>query len=477
MWWRIAKGSWKKEPDAGGRLQQLVESGNTAELARRAMTLQSVLLDLHRQLASVSSQEELARTMALALVGSFACERLVVLRTDGERRRFRSVAHRGDVPAELLAAGAEIATLLAPFLPHVEPLAPLQSPTSSPALAPAMQRCAALGITRAAWLNVDRQVDWIVLVGPKLSGREYDEFDRSMLQATFDAAGLACSRLLLVGKLEERHRELSEVNDRLLHIDDLKSAILTGVSHELRTPLTRILSYTEAIRDTDLSLEERQACIDIILGSTRTLSSHVDRALAFAQLIGGRTTPRSERVALHAVVEDIVLLQAANAREHGITLEQQCTALAALTDADYVRMILKNLVDNAIKFTPRGGRVRVELVAEAGGATLFVTDSGPGIPEEARARIWRLFEHGDISLRRESEGLGLGLALAQRLALELALDLDLARSGPDGSVFRMHFAEAAPATADERQRAVAESPEAEAVLVHVREIAAGRRRS
>jgi signal transduction histidine kinase len=474
VWWRIAKGSWKKEPEAGGRLQQLVESGNTGELARRAMTLQSVLLDLHRQLASVSSQEELARTMALALVGSFACERLVVLRTDDERRGFRPVAHRGDVSAALLAAGADIARSLAPFLPHAEPLAPLQS--ASPALEPTMQRCAALGIARAAWLNVDRQVDWVVLVGPKLSGREYDEFDRSMLQATFDAAGLACSRLLLVGKLEERNRERSDANDRLLHIDDLKSAILTGVSHELRTPLTRILSYAEAIRDTDLSVEERQACVDIILGSTRTLSSHVDRALAFAQLIGGRTTPRSERVELDAVVEDVVLLQAANAREHGITLEQKCIRLAALTDVDYVRMILKNLLDNAIKFTPRGGHVRVELVAEAGGATLFVTDNGPGIPEEARARIWRLFEHGDISLRRESEGLGLGLALAQRLALELALHLDLARSGPDGSVFRMHFAEAAPATS-ERLRGTAESPESEAVLVHTREIASSRHES
>jgi signal transduction histidine kinase len=266
-----------------------------------------------------------------------------------------------------------------------------------------------------------------------------------MLQATFDAAGLACSRLLLVGKLEERNRELSVANERLLQIDDLKSAILTGVSHELRTPLTRIQSYTEAIRDNEVSTEERRACVDVILRSTRRLSSHVDRALAFAALIGGRTQPQSTRVGLHEIVDDIVVLETATARERGIELAQRCARLVSLTDGDYVRMMLKNLVDNALKFTPRGGRVGVELVAEGRGATIFVADTGPGIPAEAQERIWRLFEHGDISLRRETEGLGLGLALAQRLALELQVQLELLRSGPDGSVFRVHFPEAAPA--------------------------------
>ncbi len=320
---------------------------------------------------------------------------------------------------------------------------------------------------RAAWLNVDRALDWIVLVGPKLSGLEYDEFDRSMLQATFDAAGLACSRLLLVGKLEERNRELSLANERLLQIDDLKSAILTGVSHELRTPLTRIQSYTEAIRDNEVSAEERRVFVDIILRSTRKLSSHVDRALAFAELIGSRTQPQNTRVALHEIVEDVVVLETGTARERGIELAQRCAPLVSLTDADYVRMILKNLVDNALKFTPHGGRVGVELVAEGLGAAIYVADTGPGIPAEAQERIWRLFEHGDISLRRETEGLGLGLALAQRLALELQLDLELCRSGPDGSVFRVHFAEAAPARAATAQAAssAVETETAEALPV------------
>ena len=111
MWGKNARGHSRQQPESGGRLQQLVQSGNTQELARRAMTLQSVLLDLHRQLASVQSQEELARTMALALTGSFASERLLVLRAETPRRRFKLVAERGDVPADLRQAAAEIAVL------------------------------------------------------------------------------------------------------------------------------------------------------------------------------------------------------------------------------------------------------------------------------------------------------------------------------------------------------------------------------
>ncbi len=128
VWWRSARQSWRKELEAGGRLQRLVESGDIRELARRTMTMQSVLLDLHRQLASVQSQHELARTMALALTGAFGSARLVVLRAEADRRSFQTVAQRGDVPPALLQAAPQIAAQLAPFLPHVEPLSALQPP-------------------------------------------------------------------------------------------------------------------------------------------------------------------------------------------------------------------------------------------------------------------------------------------------------------------------------------------------------------
>ncbi len=189
--------SKSRQPEITGRLQEMVDSGDTRELARRSMTLQAVMLDLHRQLAGAQSQADLARTMGLALTGSFACERLVVLRRGRGNKHFESVAEIGDVPAALHEEAPSLAARIAPFLPHVGQLAPLLPPFAD-AAADAAQRLSALGFVRTAWLNVEKQIDWLVLVGPKLSGSEYDTFDTSLLRATLDAAGLASSKLLLV---------------------------------------------------------------------------------------------------------------------------------------------------------------------------------------------------------------------------------------------------------------------------------------
>jgi signal transduction histidine kinase len=433
-----------RRPEIKGRMQELVDAGDTRELARRSLTLQSVMLDLHRQLATAESQADLARIMGLALTGSFACERLVVLRRDRITNRFDSGAEIGDVPAALHEEAPQLAASLAPFLPHVAPLATLL-PAFAEAIAAPAERLAALGFVRAAWLNVEKQVDWMILVGPKLSGAEYDTFDISLLRATLDAAALACSRMLLVDALEERHRELVAAHQRLQQIDDLKTAILATVSHEMRTPLTRIQMYAEAMRDDPPAAESTREFLDVILTNSRQLGDRIDGALQFAELVGGRTTPAPRHVVLPEIVRSVTEQYAATAAAAGIGLHARCEPLAALTDPEYVRMILVSLVDNALKFAPPGTDVMVELVRHEAGALVRVADAGPGIPDEARERIWRLFEQGDQSPRREMPGLGLGLALAQRLAADLGLRLELLQSSPTGSIFGVVFPDAAPA--------------------------------
>ena len=433
-----------RRPEIAGRLQQLVDAGDTRELARRAMTLQSVMLDLHRQLAAVESQSDLARTLGLALTGSFACERLVVLRRDRTTKHFESVSEIGDVPAALHEEAPGLAARVAPFLPHVPLLAPLLPPFSEGVAEP-VQRLTALGFVRAVWLNVEKQVDWLVLVGPKLSGEEYDTFDVSLLRATLDATTLACSRLLLVDALEDRNRQLVAANQRLHQIDDLKTAILAGVNHEMRTPLQRILMYAEALRDESPRQEETRQFLDIILDNTKRLGARIGEALSFAELIGDRRAPQSQHVSLPEVAQAAVERHLESASAQSIDLQMRSEPLAVMSDPQYVRMILDCLVDNAVKFTPPGGEVVVEVVPDGSGAMVRVSDTGPGIPEEARDRIWRLFEHGDLSTSREPAGLGLGLALAQRLSAELGVRLELLQSSPAGSVFGLFFGDAAPA--------------------------------
>jgi signal transduction histidine kinase len=433
------------QPEIAGRLQELVDSGDMLQLARRSMTLQSVMLDLHGQLAVAQSQAELGRTMGLALTGSFGCERLVVLRRDRTTRTFEMAAEIGDVPAALHEEAPLLAARLSPFLPHVAPLAPLL-PAFADAVSDAAERLAALGFVRAAWLNVAKQVDWLVFVGPKLSGAEYDTFDTSLLQATLQATSLACNKLLLVDALEERNRELVQANRRLQQIDDLKSAILSGVSHELRTPLHRIHMYAETLRDEPPGDGETRDYLNRILANTRMLDERVDAALRFAELIGGRSVPQLQPMSLAEAVDAAVRERSAAAAAHSVRIEVGCEPLAVLSDASYVGMILGCLLDNAVKFTPPGGTVRVEVEGQDGGAVVRVADMGPGIPEAARERIWRLFETGEV----ETPGLGVGLALAQRLATELDVHLELLASNIVGSVFAIRFADAAPIVRVER---------------------------
>ena len=121
--------------------------------------------------------------------------------------------------------------------------------------------------------------------------------------------------------------------------------------------------------------------------------------------------------------------------------------MAVFTDPEHLRLLLGALVDNAVKYTPPGGSVRVEVVAEAAGAVVRVVDEGPGIPPAVQERLWTPFETADGNLQREGAGLGLGLALAKRLAAELGVRLELLSSGPGGSTFGVFFADAAPETA------------------------------
>lgn len=441
---RIGPGS-VRQPSIAGRLQDLVDAGDTRELARRSLTLQSVMLDLHRQLASANSMEDLARTLALALTGCFGCDRLLVLRRDTQQRKFTPVAATGDVSNALYEEASGLATRLAPFLPHVPLLAPLVPPFAGAVLADT-GRLAALGCVRAVWLHVDKQVDWVVLVGRKLAGGDYDTFDVSLARATLDAAALACSNLLLVDELEERNRALLAANQRLQQLDDLKTAILAGVSHELCSPLTRIQMYAEALRDEPTTMTEGSEFLDIILASTRRLTQRIESALQFAELVGGRSSPRPTHVTLLGLAESVLACHAETAADGRVEMRLEGEDLAVFTDPEHLRLLLSALVENAVKYTPPGGAVRVEVAAEEAGAALRIVDGGPGIPPAVLAALWTPLETSDGTAQRAGAGLGLGLALAKRLAAELGVRLELVTTGPGGSTFGVYFADAAPST-------------------------------
>jgi signal transduction histidine kinase len=213
---------------------------------------------------------------------------------------------------------------------------------------------------------------------------------------------------------------------------------VANASHELRTPLTSIRGFVEALEDGALSEPERAGRF---LGKIRThadrMAALVEDLLELSRLESGERPPQWEEVLPSEIVEDVVASFAGFAGRRSIALTRSGHgAPAVVTDADRLRRVLENLVENAIKYTPEGGRV--EVVAAAGpdaGAIFEVRDNGPGIAPEHLPRIFERFYRADKARSREMGGTGLGLAIVKHLAEGMGASVTVASELGKGTVF------------------------------------------
>lgn len=232
-------------------------------------------------------------------------------------------------------------------------------------------------------------------------------------------------------RLEVANRELEELSERLKEADRLKSQLVANVSHELRTPLSLILGPAEdLLNEEDLSDEVRSG-LEVMQRSARSLLGQVDDLMDAARLELDQVTPVFEDLELGATVGQIVDQFRPLARSRNVTLTLDAGGkLPVRLDPEMMERILLNLLSNAFKFTPDGGRIRVVIgldevqdpVREAASSevrrelVLQVRDSGPGVPEDAREVIFERFRQADGGSTRRHAGTGLGLSLARQFA-------------------------------------------------------------
>lgn len=235
---------------------------------------------------------------------------------------------------------------------------------------------------------------------------------------------------------EQAAREEAEAANRA------KDEFLAMLSHELRNPLSAIASAVEVLNRTEAGMEVAVRARRIIARQTRHLAHMVDDLLDVTRVISGKVLLSRTRIELSALVKRAATtldVTGATAQHH-MTLQLQ----EVWIDADVTRMeqVVNNLLNNALKFTPTGGSIDVEVRAEAGEAVLVVRDTGVGIAPEVLPRIFDLFVQGERTLDRRAGGLGIGLTLVRRL-LELQGGRITASSTSAGSVFEARL----PATA------------------------------
>jgi signal transduction histidine kinase len=212
-----------------------------------------------------------------------------------------------------------------------------------------------------------------------------------------------------IGHLSARFGEMAV---RLQEAEELERNFLMTVSHELRTPLTAIRGHVEALREGVAQDEaSRSESLGVIAEEAGRLERLVGDVLDLAKLDTRRFTLRREEVDMGRLLERAYTTFAEEARRRGIDYQQVIDARPVIVaDGDRVLQIISNLLSNAFRWTPDGGRVELALEQENGTISVAVQDSGPGIPEDEAERIFRPF------WTRDGLGTGLGLAIARELA-------------------------------------------------------------
>lgn len=215
-----------------------------------------------------------------------------------------------------------------------------------------------------------------------------------------------------VGDLAASFNHMSE---ELARTRDLRRQLWADLAHELRTPLSIILGHAEAVRDG--VLPPTRETLDLIHDEAARLSRMVEdlRLLSLAE--AGELRLQKSPTAPRALLERAAAAQAPRARQNEIDLRGEAEeGLGEVNvDSDRMAQVLDNLLDNALRHTPRRGTIRLTAAAGPGGPRFAVIDSGPGIAPEDLARVFERFYRTDSARSREQGGSGLGLAIARSI--------------------------------------------------------------
>lgn len=216
------------------------------------------------------------------------------------------------------------------------------------------------------------------------------------------------------------HRSLRGARDARRQADTsnrLKDELLATVSHELRTPLNVIYGWIEVLRNPVDGALQQQA-IDAIDRSARSLSRMVGDILDASSLATGKLRLDAMPVDLVRIVNDVTGALGAAAQADGIALSVECALATCIVsgDGERLRQMLSNLLSNAFKFTPRGGRVTVSLERHDAQAKLTVADTGQGISPEFLPHVFEAFRRAEGAPASPRRGLGLGLSIVRHIA-------------------------------------------------------------
>jgi signal transduction histidine kinase len=231
-----------------------------------------------------------------------------------------------------------------------------------------------------------------------------------LLKTFATQSALAIQNARLFREIEDKSRQLEKASQH-------KSEFLANMSHELRTPLNAIIGFSEVLAERMFGeINDKQAeYLGDILESGRHLLSLINDILDLSKIEAGRMELEVTAFHLPSIIENALTLVRERAQRHGITLGHTVDERLGMIHADErkVKQVLLNLLSNALKFTPEGGRISVRAAVGDGLAELSVSDTGVGIALEDQETVFEEFRQVGIASKKV-EGTGLGLAISRK---------------------------------------------------------------
>jgi two-component system phosphate regulon sensor histidine kinase PhoR len=446
----------------------VMEHGEFLGLVRASLSLANV----DARLGEVRTKVVLAAVISalVALLGGFFFARRITYPLRSLTAAAQSIA-QGDYELPLrMANTGEIATLTAAFKTmreqlqeHVDTiegdrnkiLAILAAMKEGVVAIDASERIVHMNEAAGTTMGVEAagclgQRFWEVLRSPEAC----DLLDRTLKTAQ----GLQ-SEIRISGTVKDRHIELQtsvlvdaegEMSGAVLVLHDvselrrlegIRSDFISNVSHELKTPVAAVRGLVESILDDpDMDEQTRTRFLERAETQSNRLSSIVSDLLSLSAIEARKELPRHP-VALQAVVRQSIAGQVSEAEEKGLHLHAQLAnaPITVLGETEDLRQVVDNLLSNAIRYTPEGGRIWVRLRAEDTRAVIEVEDTGIGIEPVHKERIFERFYRADKARSRELGGTGLGLAIVKHIVAGMGGTIEVDSVPSEGSTFRVIF--------------------------------------
>jgi len=284
------------------------------------------------------------------------------------------------------------------------------------------------------------------------TGDEFEELSHAFNRMLHNLVAMQQELREVNGDLDRKVDELAQANLALFEMNRLKSDFLATMSHELRTPLNSIIGFSEVLSGSENINERQRRYAANIQTSGRMLLGMINDILDLAKIESGKMEVRAEDFSIRDVCEGLASVSRPVAERKDIDLV--CVLDDAIPllrqDAGKLRQIIYNLLSNAIKFTPEGGRVTLRARAEGRNVVIEVADTGIGIAEEDREKIFEKFRQAgqpgqaDGVLTREHQGTGLGLSIVRELSKLLGGDVHLESRAGHGSTFTVRLPQQLP---------------------------------